>query len=72
MISPSDNDTDVEEKVSDWLDAGSRMVVVVNPRQRRVTVQRSRADIQALGEGDELEGGDVVPGWRVAIAEVFS
>lgn len=72
VVSPSDNYTDVEEKVVDWLHAGTRMVVVVNLRQRRVTVHRSRADIQALGEGDELDGGDVVPGWRLAIAELFS
>ena len=48
------------------------MVVVVNPRQRRVMVHRAHSDVQVLGEGDTLEGGDVVPGWRLTIAELFA
>ena len=72
VISPSDNYTEVEERVVDWLQAGTRMVVVVNPRQRRVMVHRAHSDVQVLGEGDTLEGGDVVPGWRLTIAELFA
>ena len=72
VISPSDNYTEGEERVVDWLQAGTRMVVVVNPRQRRVMVHRAHSDVQVLGEGDTLEGGDVVPGWRLTIAELFA
>jgi Uma2 family endonuclease len=72
VISLSDNYTEVEERVVDWLQAGTRMVVVVNPRQRRVMVHRAHSDVQVLGEGDTLEGGDVVPGWRLTIAELFA
>src|SRR5712692_7326151 len=35
VISPSDTYTEVEEKVLEWLEAGARMVVVVNPRKAR-------------------------------------
>src|SRR5215210_8720215 len=34
VVSPGDGYTDVEEKVFAWLDAGTKMVVVINPRQR--------------------------------------
>jgi Uma2 family endonuclease len=71
VISPSDRYTDVEDKVVEWLEAGSRMVIVVNPRQRAVTVYHSRTDIIRLTEEDTLEGGDVVPGWQLPIREVF-
>jgi Uma2 family endonuclease len=71
VISPSDRYTDVEDKVVEWLEAGSRMVIVVNPRQRFVTVYHSRTDIIRLTEEDMLEGGDVVPGWQLPISEVF-
>ncbi len=71
IISPSDRYTDVEDKVVDWLEAGSRMVIVVNPRQRSVTVYHSRTDILRLTEADTLEGGDVIPGWQLPIREVF-
>ena len=71
VISPSDRYTDVEDKVVEWLEAGSRMVLVVNPRQRAVTVYYSRTDVVRLTEEDTLEGGEVVPGWQLPIREVF-
>src|SRR3712207_3973057 len=40
VISPHDLYTEVEEKVIAWLDAGTRMVLIVNPRKRIVTVYR--------------------------------
>jgi Uma2 family endonuclease len=71
VISPSDRYTDGEDKVVEWLEAGSRMVIVVNPRQRSVTVYHSRTDVVRLTEEDALDGGDVVPGWQLPIKEVF-
>jgi len=71
VISPSDRYTDVEDKVVEWLEAGSRMVIVVNPRQRSVTVYHSRTDTVRLTEEDALDGSDVVPGWQLPIKEVF-
>ena len=71
VISPSDRYTDVEDKVVEWLEAGSRMVIVVNPRQRVVTVYHSRTAIVMLTEEDTLDGGEVVPGWQLPINEVF-
>jgi Uma2 family endonuclease len=71
VISPSDRYTDVEDKVVEWLEAGSRMVIVVNPRQRSVTVYHSRTDMIRLTEEDTLDGGDVVTGWQLPIREMF-
>jgi hypothetical protein len=47
------------------------MIIVVNPRQRAVTVYHSRTDIVRLTEEDTLEGGEVVPGWHLPIRDVF-
>ena len=70
IISPSDRLTEVAEKVADWLSAGARMVVVVNPRNR--TVQTHTIDgALTLTEADTLDGGDVVPGWRMPVADIF-
>lgn len=71
VISPSDRYADVEDKVVEWLAAGSRMVIVVNPRQQSVTVYHSHTDMVRLTEEDTLDGGEVVPGWRLPIKEVF-
>ena len=64
--------SEVEEKVLEWLEAGALMVVVVNPRKRAVTVYRSLTDIIVLTEDDTLSGGDVVPGWTVAVKDIFA
>jgi len=72
VISPNDTYTEVEEKVFAWLDAGTRMVMVVNPRQQTVTIYRSRTDIAVLTEEDELDGQDVVPGWTLPIKDLFA
>jgi len=72
VVSPGDTYTEVEDKVLDWLDAGTLMVVVVNPRQRTVTIYRSRTDIVILTQDDILDGKDVVPGWSLPIRELFA
>lgn len=72
VVSPSERYTDVEEKVFDRLDAGVRMVAVVNERRRTITVVRSRTEVRVLVEGDTLDGGDVVPGWQLPVADVFA
>jgi Uma2 family endonuclease len=72
MVSPNDLYTEVDEKVTDWLEAGTRMVVIINPRKRTVTVYRSLLQIVVLREQDILDGGDVVPGWALAIADIFA
>jgi Uma2 family endonuclease len=72
VVSPNDRYTDVEEKTTDWLEAGTRIVLIVNPRKRIVTVYRSLTDIAILTACDTLSGGDVVPGWTVQVGDIFS
>ena len=72
VVSPNDAYTEVEEKVVEWLEAGTRMAVIVNPRRQVVTVYRSRSDIAVLTKDDALDGGDVVPGWSVSVRELFA
>ena len=72
VVSPSDLYTEVEEKVIDWLAAGTRMVIVLNPRKRTVKVYRSLTDISILTESDILHGADVVPGWAMAVRDIFA
>ena|SRR5215210_355903 len=72
VISPGDSYAEVEEKVFDWLDAGTKMVAVINPRQRSATVYKSPTDITALAETDVLAGGDVVAGFELVVREIFA
>ena len=72
VISPTDRLTQVREKVADWLAHGVRIVIVVNPRNRTVEVHRPQRAMVTLTEADTIDGGDVVPGWRMAVADIFA
>ncbi|MEA2711352.1 MAG: hypothetical protein QOF78_3953 [Phycisphaerales bacterium] len=71
VISPSDSLEELEEKVGDYLDAGTRLVWVVNPRTRTIAVHRSTREPQVLRENDALDGEDVIPGFRCQVTEAF-
>jgi Uma2 family endonuclease len=71
VVSPGDTYSEVEENVNDWLDAGTRMVLVLNPRTRMVTVYTSSVDVVRLTESDTLDGGEVLPGFACRVADLF-
>lgn len=72
VLSPNDRASEVNAKVRDWLDAGCRMVWVVDPATRMVSVYRSRAQIEVLGASDTLRGDDVLPGFSLPVAELLA
>lgn len=72
VLSPDDKVAEVEEKVAEWLAAGTKQVWVVSPKLRTVTVYHSRTNIIALTEKDFLDGGDVLPGFQINVGEVFA
>lgn len=76
VVSPNETHAEVTEKALAELEAGSRMVLVVDPceARRTVTVYRSREDIRILTAeaGNQLDGADVVPGWTVPVEELFA
>jgi Uma2 family endonuclease len=70
--SPSDTVREVEGKVAEWLEFGTRLVWVVSSNLRNVTVYRSLTDVIILTENDMLDGGEVVPGFQISVAEIFA
>ncbi len=72
VLSPDDRVSEVEEKVSEWLAGGSQQVWVVSPKLRTVTIYRSLTDIVTLAETDTVDGGELVPGFQIKIADIFA
>ncbi|MHC4134084.1 MAG: Uma2 family endonuclease [Planctomycetota bacterium] len=72
VLSPDDRPGHVREKVAEWIEAGARAVWVVDPRTRTVTVRTPPGDPRVLQETDTLGGGDVLPGFTLAVREIFS
>jgi Uma2 family endonuclease len=71
VVSPNDRLTRVAEKAAEWLEHGARLVFVVNPRRQAVTVHRPGQRPETLGVNDTLDGEDVVPGWSMAVRDLF-
>lgn len=71
VTSPEDSIEEVEIKVLEYLQAGTRLVWVVNPRTKTMTVYRSLQNVRVLTIDDMLDGVDVLPGFAVRVAEIF-
>ena len=71
VLSPDDTKTKVREKVACWLEHGTRLVWVVDPRTRRATVHHADHAARALDAADVLDGEDVVPGLRLPVADLW-
>ncbi|HID61591.1 MAG TPA: Uma2 family endonuclease [Anaerolineae bacterium] len=71
VVSPDDTDAQVHDKVLDYLTHGTRLVWVVRPHQRTVTVYRPDGTVRLLRETDTLGGEDVVAGFTCPLAEIF-
>jgi Uma2 family endonuclease len=71
VISPNDRLTKVADKVTEWLEHGAKLVFVVNPRRKTVDVHRPGQQPRTLGVDDVLDGEDVVPGWSMAVRDLF-
>ncbi len=70
-LSPDDRPREVAEKVAEWLRWGVALVWVIDPAHRSVAVHRSGKDVVVLEDGQFLEGEDVLPGFRLAVEEIW-
>ncbi len=70
--SPDQSWSKLLEKVKEYLTAGVRMVWLIDPDERTVTVYRKRGKPRVLGEDDALTGDDVLPGFSCCVAEFFA
>lgn len=71
VVSPNDRRTKVEAKALDWLAAGTRIVVVIDPPIRTATVYRSRDDVRIVTGSEPLDLDDVVSGFHPPLSELF-
>jgi Uma2 family endonuclease len=71
VLAPSDTFERAEEKVDDYLRAGTRLLWVINPLRKILMVYRSNRTPNLLGKIDQVDGEDVVPGFRLPIAEIL-
>ena len=71
VLSPGDRPGEVMNKVGDWLNAGCRLVWVIDPARRRALVYCADGSVSLLAEQDRLDGEDVLPGFSSALGDVL-
>jgi Uma2 family endonuclease len=69
--SPSNTRAEFRRKFELYFRAGTRLIWLVRPIRRTVTVFTPDAAEVVLREADTLDGGDVIPGFRLPLAELF-
>jgi Uma2 family endonuclease len=72
VVSPTNLAPDVIDKIQDYFAAGVQLVWVLYPRQRQVYVYESPTQIRILTAQDELDGGAVLPGFKLGVGTLFA
>ncbi len=75
IVSDSETEQDLVNKIAEYLAAGAERVWEVRPRLRTVTVHRSGAEPKTLRVGDTLtsdDAGFAVDGFALPVAEIFA
>jgi Uma2 family endonuclease len=70
VLSPDDRPGEVLAKVADWLNAGARLVWVVDPVRVLARVYRADGSESILDDADALRGEDVLPGFEYPLSAI--
>ena len=69
--SPGDTRREFALKISQWLNAGARIVWALDPATRSLTIHRTGTPSRTLTVGATLEGEDVLPGFTLPLQRIF-
>lgn len=72
VLSPSNTREAIRTKVAEYLAAGTRLAWVVDPHRRVVTAYTHLLEPEAHRVGEQIDAGDVVPGFTLTLADLFS
>jgi Uma2 family endonuclease len=71
IISPSNSASDLQEKIAEYLDAGTQLVWVVYPKTRSVAIHQPNGEVRVLGSSETLTAPSLLPGFEMPIARFF-
>jgi Uma2 family endonuclease len=71
VLSPEDRSRPLLDKIGEYLDAGVRLVWVIDPSKRLALCYRSLIGVRTITAEGDLDGEDVVPGFRCQLSELL-
>ena len=72
VLSPEDTASEILRKVQEYLAASVPLIWVVDPATKTVTIYRSLESVRVLCTDQELDGAEVIPGFRVKVSDIFA
>ena len=71
VLSKSNTKAEIERKLNEYFEAGTRLAWIVDPKKKTVRVYTSAATFTTLSGAEALDGGDVLPGFRLPLTDFF-
>jgi Uma2 family endonuclease len=71
VLSPSETASELAEKLDDYRAAQTPLIWVIDPERRDVTIMPRDKPVRLVKIGDTLDGDDVLPGFRMAVVDLF-
>jgi Uma2 family endonuclease len=71
VVSPSERDTELLQKVAEYFESGAREVWLLFPERQQVYRYTAPLEMQILNAEDTLTGGELLPDFQVRVAELF-
>lgn len=72
VLSPSNTDAEIDRKLREFFAAGCKLAWVIDPPTKTAKVYTSAKKFRSLVEADTLDGGKVLPGFKLPLADVFA
>lgn len=71
IFSPGNTTAELERKRAEFFAAGTELFWIVYPERREIVVSTGSDQHRSLGPDDTLDGGSVLPGFTLRVAELF-
>lgn len=72
VISPGNTSDEIQNKIEEYLSAGTKLIWIVYPKQKMIHVHRQSSVIKILRATDELDGEEVIPNFKCKLSEIFN
>ena len=72
ILSPSNSRREIERKRNEYFAAGTQLVWIIDPDARTVAVFTDPTTHTVLTAADTLDGGAVLPGFTLPLADLFN
>lgn len=72
VLTPNNTEAEMDKKLRDYFKVGCKLAWIIDPATKSAKVHTSPKRLKELNETDILDGGKVLPGFKLPLAELFS